>query len=509
MGTKSPLVLCILDGWGYSESRNGNAIRMANTPVFDDLWSNCPHTLLRADGEYVGLPEGQFGNSEVGHMNLGAGRIVKQLLPRIDDAVKTGAFTEMPAIQDMINVLRDNGGTCHVMGLLSNGGVHAQDTHWYGVLEALKSKNIPIKLHIFTDGRDTAPQSGIGFIEAIQTYIQETNISIATISGRYYAMDRDKRWERTRLAYEAIVDAHGARAQSATDAVNDAYACDTTDEFIKPTVIGEYGGMRDSDALLFMNFRSDRARQILDSLLDPNFNSFAHRKTLISAAVGMAQYSDNLNDYMVTLFPPVTITQTLGEVLAAHKLTQLRMAETEKYPHVTFFFNNGREEPFSGEERILVPSPKVATYDLQPEMSAKEVTSKLVSSIKSRKFDVIVINYANPDMVGHTGDVKAAISAVETVDACLGEVIEALKGVNGQILVTADHGNADQMAKPDGSPHTAHTTAPVPLVLFGNKNGMQLQDGGKLADIAPTMLALLGIDQPEEMTGESLLGIRV
>lgn len=507
MTRPKPVLLCILDGWGLNPSTDNNAVEMANTPNFDALLAKNPNTTLRADGAYVGLPDGQFGNSEVGHLNIGAGRIVMQDLPRITKAVTDNTLKDIPSMQDFISTLKKSGGVAHLMGLLSDGGVHAHIDHIIGIAKTLSAEGICVNIHAFADGRDTPPKSAGGYIAALEEVISTlNNVRITTVSGRFFAMDRDNRWERVSQAYNAIVHAQGADFDSASGAIETAYLNDMTDEFIEPTVIDDYMGLQPEDGILFANFRADRAREILAALTLPNFDGFDRGDApLPTAALGMVDYSDELNAVMTTLFAPEKMTGLLGETVAAAGLTQLRTAETEKYPHVTFFFNGGEEKPYNGEERILVPSPKVKTYDLQPEMSAIELTDKLVSAIESDQFDMIIINYANPDMVGHTGDIPACIKAIETVDACVGRVSEAVTKSGGAMLITADHGNADMMVDPiTGEPHTAHTTNPVPLILVGAGDAT-LNDNGKLGDIAPTMLKLLNIDQPLEMTGTCLI----
>ncbi len=506
---KRPVVLCILDGWGWRDEQDNNAVALARTPTFDRLWATCPRAFLRTSGLDVGLPDGQMGNSEVGHMNIGAGRVVMQDLPRIDQAIESGTFAQNETLHGVIDALKASGGTAHVAGLLSPGGVHSHQRHMAAVVNGLTQAGVPVTIHGFLDGRDTAPKSASGFIETFEAGLMaEARGRIGTISGRYYAMDRDKRWERVQLAYDCIVDGRGERAPTWQAAVDAAYAADLSDEFALPTVIGDYAGMVDGDALVFINFRADRARQLLGALLDPEFEGFEARRPSLSACAGMVEYSTRLGDLMTTMFPPETLEKTLGEVTADAGLTQLRIAETEKYPHVTFFLNGGREEVYSGEDRILVPSPKVATYDLQPEMSAKEVTDNVTTAIRTLGYDLVVINFANPDMVGHTGSLDAAKKAVETVDTCLGRLSEAVRETGGVMLVTADHGNCEMMVDPrTGGPHTAHTTFVVPALLVNAESlgtDILLEDG-RLADIAPTLLALLGQPQPPQMTGTSLL----
>ncbi|MGF1454346.1 MAG: 2,3-bisphosphoglycerate-independent phosphoglycerate mutase [Alphaproteobacteria bacterium] len=506
---KRPVVLCILDGWGWRDETENNAVALADTPTFDRLWSTCPHTFLRTSGLDVGLPEGQMGNSEVGHMNIGAGRVVMQDLPRIDHAIESGTFAQNETLHGVIDALKRSGGRAHVAGLLSPGGVHSHQRHMAAVVNGLTQAGVPVTIHGFLDGRDTAPKSAAGFVESFETsLVAEARGQIGTISGRYYAMDRDKRWERVKRAYDCIVDASGERAATWQAAIDAAYAADLSDEFALPTVIGAYSGMADGDALIFINFRADRARQLLGALLDPEFDGFEARRPHLCACAGMVEYSTRLAEFMTTLFPPETLEKTLGEVAAEAGLTQLRIAETEKYPHVTFFLNGGREEVYGGEDRIMVQSPKVATYDLQPEMSAKEVTDQVTAAIRTLAYDLVVINFANPDMVGHTGSLEAAKKAVETVDVCLGRLTSAVRETGGVMLVTADHGNCEMMVDPStGGPHTAHTTFVVPALLVNAESlgtDVTLKDG-RLADIAPTLLALLGQPQPAQMTGMSLL----
>lgn len=508
MAGKSPVILCILDGWGHRLETQDNAVALAQTPIYDSLWATAPQAFLHTSGGDVGLPEGQMGNSEVGHMNLGAGRVVLQDLPRIDQAVAEGTLAEQPAIQSHIAALKESGGTCHLLGLLSPGGVHSHQDHLVALAKTVASKGVPVLIHAFLDGRDTPPQSALDYLARFEQDLGAAG-KIATLCGRYFAMDRDKNWERTSKAFRALTTAEGNKAESALGAVEAAYAAGETDEFVSPAILGDYPGMKDGDGVFMANFRADRARQILTALLDPAFNGF-DRGGLpkFAVATGLVEYSEAHNALLETAFAPQTPEQTLGEVVADAGLTQLRIAETEKYAHVTFFFNGGREQEFAGEDRILVPSPKVATYDLQPEMSAPEVTERLLEAVTSGRYDLIVVNYANPDMVGHTGDLQAAIKAVETVDGCLGRLIEAVKAQGGSMLVTADHGNVELMRDPEtGNPHTAHTTLPVPIFLV-RPEGADLPGlaEGRLADVAPTLLALLGQPQPAAMTGQSLLG---
>ncbi|MBP0466187.1 2,3-bisphosphoglycerate-independent phosphoglycerate mutase [Roseomonas sp. PWR1] len=502
-----PVMLVILDGWGWREETADNAVRQASTPAFDALWAGCPHAFLKTSGADVGLPEGQMGNSEVGHLNIGAGRVVMQDLPRIGAAVADGSIARLPALTGLVAALKASGGTCHLMGLLSPGGVHSHQDHAEALARILSAEGVPVAIHAFTDGRDTAPKAAPDFLARFEAGIAGLpGVRIATVIGRYFAMDRDNRWERVRAAYAAMADGDGARATDAQAAIAAAHAAGKTDEFIPATVIGDYAGMRDGDAILSFNFRADRVRQTLAAFLDPGFSGFDRGRTIrFAAAAGMTEYSEALNAHLSTLFAPQSMDDILGEVVAKAGLRQLRMAETEKYPHVTYFLNGGEETPFAVEDRILVPSPKVATYDLQPEMSAPELTDKALAAIGTGTYDLIVLNFANADMVGHTGSLAAATRAVEAVDAGLGRIAQAVRAAGGALFVTADHGNAELMRDPaTGGPHTAHTTNPVPAILMGGPDGVGLADG-RLADIAPTLLALMGVDQPAAMTGHSLL----
>ncbi len=505
-----PLILCILDGWGERAERADNAILLAKTPNWDRFMARFPHAHMQASESFVGLPDGQMGNSEVGHMNLGAGRVVMQDLPKIDQAVAKGALDKNEALQSFIVALRKSGGTAHLLGLISPGGVHSHQDHIAALANALDTAGIGVAVHAFLDGRDTPPKSAERFLAK---FIADTKsarrVAIATVGGRYFAMDRDKHWDRIEQAYRTLVAAEGARAADALAALAQAYAAGKNDEFVPPTALGDYRGMKDGDGVIMGNFRADRVREIMTALIDPGFSAFARQKTVrFAAAAGLCSYSAELAPRMAALFPPEELRETFGEVAAKAGLTQLRIAETEKYAHVTYFFNGGREHEFPGESRILVPSPRIATYDLKPEMSAPEVTDELVKAIEARKFDVVVCNFANTDMVGHTGDLAAAITAVETVDAALGRIVAALDKVGGAMLVTADHGNAEMMRdEATGQAHTAHTTNPVPLLLVNPPPGVTGITDGKLADIAPTLLALLGLEQPRVMTGRSLLRV--
>lgn len=500
---RRPVVLCILDGWGYREAATYNAIAMAKVPTWNELWKSAPHAFLQTSGLSVGLPEGQMGNSEVGHLTIGAGRVMMQDLPKIDIALKDGSLATNENLQAFITKLKATGGTCHLMGLCSVGGVHAHEDHMLGLAKILTAAGIPVAVHAFTDGRDVPPKSAIENVPAFQKALP-AGAKLATLTGRFYAMDRDKRWERVEEAYRAITEAKGATGVDAHSVLTAAYAADLTDEFVKPTVMGGYAGMKSGDGILFANFRSDRAREILEALLDPAFTAFARPDLSFAAAAGMVEYSSRHNAWLSALFPPKELTDVLGEVVSRAGKTQLRLAETEKYAHVTFFFNGGEEKVYAGEERILVNSPKVATYDLQPEMSAAEVTSKAVEAIESGKFDLIIMNFANPDMVGHTGIVDAAIKAVEAVDAGVGAIKAAVLRQGGAMLITADHGNCEELwDNVSNGPHTAHSLNPVPVVLVGVEN-VKLRDGG-LSDIAPTLLSLMGIEKPASMSGTSLL----
>ncbi|HVZ08449.1 2,3-bisphosphoglycerate-independent phosphoglycerate mutase [Rhodopila sp.] len=502
--TKRPVMLVILDGFGWREESADNAVRLAKTPTFTGMWQSCPHAFLHTSGRDVGLPEGQMGNSEVGHLNIGAGRVVKQELVRIGDAVADGSIADAQAFKDLVAALKKTGGTCHLMGLVSPGGVHSHQDHGAALASLLDKAGIPVIVHAFTDGRDTPPQSAGDDLARLRAALP-AKARIGTVIGRYFVMDRDKRWDRVSQAYAAMVDAKGSRQPTPDAAIKAGYEQGKFDEFIPASVIGDYKGMQDGDAILCFNFRADRVREILGALLDPAFDGFPRDRVVsFCAAVGMTRYSDTLAPLMGVLFEPETLKNILGEVVAHAGKSQLRMAETEKYPHVTYFLNGGVEKEYPGEDRIMVPSPKVATYDLQPEMSAPALTDKAVAAIDSGKYDLIVLNYANPDMVGHTGVLSAAIKAVETVDTGLGRIAEAIRRQNGALLVTADHGNCEMMKDPEtGGPHTAHTTNPVPVVLMGS-NAPALA-AGRLADLAPTLLELLGIPQPKEMTGHSLI----
>jgi 2,3-bisphosphoglycerate-independent phosphoglycerate mutase len=508
--TSKPTVLIILDGFGHRQSSESNAIKAANTPTWDQLWSG-PHGLISGSGNDVGLPDGQMGNSEVGHMNLGSGRIVYQDFTRITKAITDGDFFVNPVLTQAVS----QGKALHIMGLLSSGGVHSHEQHIHAMIKLAHQQGVKqVYVHAFLDGRDTPPRSAEASLVATHALLEELGCGqIASICGRYYAMDRDQRWERIEQAYRALVKGQADyQASTAEQGLAMAYARDENDEFVKPTLIVKQNNqactIQDDDAVIFMNFRADRARQITRALTDPDFNGF-QRDTLPKLAdfVTLTQYADDIKAHCA--FPPISLPNVLGEYLSHLGKKQLRIAETEKYAHVTFFFNGGREQSFAGEDRILVPSPKVATYDLQPEMSAAEVTCKLVEAIKHGGYDAIICNYANGDMVGHTGNFAAAVKAVEVLDDCLKQVTEALKAVGGQCLITADHGNCEKMFDPQtGQPHTAHTSEPVPLVYVGNLAVEMRAQGGTLADVAPSLLTLMGLPQPQEMTGRSLLNIK-
>lgn len=502
-----PVVLCIFDGFGAREEKDNNAVLLAKTPNLD-RYKTYPHALLDASEEEVGLPKGQMGNSEVGHMNLGAGRVIFQDLPMIDRALKAGDVPKNPILQAFIAKLKASGGRCHLMGLASPGGVHSHQDHMVALAKILSENGAPVRIHAFLDGRDTPPQSaGEQIAKLLKDISGLKDVKLATLCGRYYAMDRDKRWERIEKAYRLLTESQGKKASDPLQAIEESYKEKTGDEFLLPIILPVHDGMKDGDGVLMANFRADRARQLLLALLDPAFDGFKRGKIVkFAAALGMVEYSEKLNGFMATLFPPKKIEDTLGELVAGAGLKQLRIAETEKYPHVTFFFNGGREEVYPGEDRILIPSPKVATYDLQPEMSAPEVTDKLVAAIDSGKYDFIVVNFANGDMVGHTGNLPAAIKAVEALDTSIGRIEPAVKKQGGVVLLTSDHGNCENMhdATTNG-PHTAHTLNLVPVILINAPENVRGLADGKLADVAPTLLKFLNLPQPPGMSGKSLL----
>jgi 2,3-bisphosphoglycerate-independent phosphoglycerate mutase len=502
MSVPKPVVLCILDGWGLRDAVEGNAPKQANTPNFDAVMQG-PHAQLLTHGHDAGLPEGQMGNSEVGHTNIGAGRIVAMDLGQIELSIEDGSFFEAAALLRFIDKMKASGGVAHLMGVVSDGGVHGHLAHIVAAAKAVTDAGVPVMIHAITDGRDVAPSSAKEFMAQFLAALPEA-ARIATVVGRYYAMDRDNRWERVETAYDAIVRGQGDTADTPLAAIEAAYAVGKTDEFIPATVIGDYAGFAQGDGLFCLNFRSDRAREILAAIAEPGFDGFVRKQPPLAALLGMVTYSDRHDAWFDTVFPKRDIQNTLGAWVAKHGLRQFRLAETEKYPHVTFFLNGGIETPEVGEDRYMAPSPKVATYDLQPEMSSGEVTENFVKAIGAG-YDLIVTNYANPDMVGHTGDLGAAIRACEAVDAGLGQVLAALKAAGGAMIVTADHGNCEVMIDPEtGGPHTAHTTNPVPVALVGGPDGVTLRDG-RLADLAPTLLALMGLELPPEMTGKSLI----
>lgn len=504
MTTPKPVALCILDGWGISPDTAANAPVLAHTPVIDRLMAEAPNATLTTHGPDVGLPSGQMGNSEVGHTNIGAGRVVAMDLGQIDLAIEDGSFTANGALQEFAANVKAAGGAAHLMGIVSDGGVHGHINHMIAAAEALTAAQVPVWVHVLTDGRDVAPDSAADFVADLERRLP-TSTRIATVTGRFYAMDRDNRWERVERAFDAIVRGKGKAAPTPVEAVRASYAAGVMDEFIEPRVLPLYEGMAPGDGLFCLNFRADRVREILAAIADPAFTSF-DRGPLpdLSARLGMAEYSDAHNDWFETVFPKRDIVNTLGAWVARHGLRQFRLAETEKYPHVTFFLNGGKETPETGEDRFMPNSPKVATYDLAPEMSSAEVTNAFVAAI-DEGYDLIVTNYANPDMVGHTGDLDAAKRACEAVDAGLGKVIAALTKAGGAMIVTADHGNCEVMVDPEtGGPHTAHTTNPVPVILVGGRDGQGIRSG-RLADLAPTLLELMGLPKPDEMTGESLL----
>ena len=501
----APVALIIMDGCGLGDkSDKNNAVQVANTPVLDGLMAKYKTSQLQASGEYVGLPDGQMGNSEVGHTNIGAGRVIYQQLTRITRDIKNGDFFKNEALLDIVNGVKANNGALHLMGLVSPGGVHSHQAHLYALLELAKKEGIKdVYVHAFLDGRDVPPQSAQPFLEELEAKCKEIGVGcIATLSGRYYAMDRDHNWDREQLAYEAIAHAEGVSADSAVAGLKASYEAGKNDEFVMPCVIKGYEGMKNGDGAIFFNFRPDRARQLTHAFVDETFDGFDRDEELKVPFATFSQYEDGMNAKVA--FPPETINNTLGKIIESKGLTQLRIAETEKYAHVTFFFNGGVEEPYEGEDRILVPSPKVATYDLQPEMSAIEVTDKVVEAIKSEKYDFIILNYANCDMVGHTGVFPAVVKAVETVDTCVGRFVDAIREVGGEVCITADHGNADiMMDYENNQPFTKHTTNPVPFIVVSDR--VKSVKDGALCDIAPTLLTLAGVDIPSEMNGKNLV----
>ena len=508
--SKRLTMLMILDGFGINEKTEGNAVKLANIPHLNDILTKNPNTIIHTSGLAVGLPEGQMGNSEVGHTNIGAGRIVYQDLAKITKQIEEGNFFSTPEFVKAIEYCKEHNSKLHIMGLLSDGGVHSHNRHLYALLELAKRKDFEnVYIHCFMDGRDTPPASGEGYISELEEKIKEKGVGqIATISGRFYSMDRDKRWERVKQAYDAIVNGEGEKATSPIVAIEESYQKEVFDEFVKPTVITNVNGdpiakIEENDSVIFFNFRPDRARELTRAIVDKEFDGFETKK-MNTYFVCMTPYDETMPNVEIA-YKKEELKNTFGEYISRNGLKQLRIAETEKYAHVTFFFNGGEEKQYEGEDRILVPSPKVETYDLKPEMSAYEVCDKVVEAIKSEKYDSIILNFANPDMVGHTGSIEAAIKALEAIDECVQKVVEAIESVNGVLLITADHGNCEQMIDYEtGEPHTAHTTNPVPLAIVGLPSNKKIKEG-RLADLAPTMLDIMGLAKPDEMTGESLL----
>ena len=503
-------MLMILDGFGDNPNKDGNAIKLAKTPNIDKLMKKYPSTDIYTSGLHVGLPEGQMGNSEVGHTNIGAGRIVYQELTRITKSIEEGDFFQNPEFIAAIDNCKKHNSKLHILGLVSDGGVHSHNRHLYGLLEMAKRRDFEdVYVHCFLDGRDTPPASGESYVAQLEDKMKEKGIGkIATISGRFYAMDRDKRWQRIQKCYDAMVKGEGIKAGSAIKAIEDSYQKEVFDEFVEPTVIcnGEnpVAKIEENDSVIFFNFRPDRAREITRAIVDKDFKEF-ETKPMNLYYVCFTNYDETMPNVHIA-FKKEMLKNTFGETVSKHVLTQLRIAETEKYAHVTFFFNGGEEKQYEGEDRILVPSPKVETYDMKPEMSAYEVTDKVIEALEQDKYDVVILNFANTDMVGHTGSLEAAIKAVETVDECVGKIVKVIEGKKGNLIITADHGNAEQMIDyKTGEPHTAHTTNPVPIILITDNKDFKLKENGKLADLAPTMLDLMGIEKPEEMTGESLI----
>jgi 2,3-bisphosphoglycerate-independent phosphoglycerate mutase len=510
MNRRGPLVLVVLDGWGLREERAGNAIKLARTPNYLELLDRFSHSSLQASGEYVGLPQGQMGNSEVGHITMGAGRVVYQDLTRIDKSIKDGDFFEKPALVDAMERCQGDKHALHLVGLVSPNGIHSHTRHLYALIEmAARRKLTRVYVQGFSDGRDTSPNGGAGFFGELEQVMSKAGTGrIASVGGRYYGMDRDNRWERTKKAYESIVSGQGPRGRSAVEYIRKSYGSGVTDEFVEPGTIVDAGDqpiglIREEDSVIFFNFRSDRARQLTRALALDEFDGFERNPRPKIHMTTMTQYDRTFTFPVV--FPPQSLTGSFAEVIAAQHMTNLRVAETEKYPHVSYFFNCGIEKPYPGEDRILVPSPKVPTYDLQPEMSAKGITDNLVNDVEGGKHDIIICNFANADMVGHTGNLDAAVKAVETIDACLGRIVRAVRDADGILIVTSDHGNAEEMWNTQlNEPHTAHTSNPVPVIVVQDAKGMRLRDGGSLRDIAPTMLGILGVPAPKEMTGQDL-----
>lgn len=505
--SKKPILLCILDGWGIGEQDStSNAIFKAKTPNYDKILANYPHSKLETSGLAVGLPEGQMGNSEVGHITIGSGRVIYQDLPRINKAIQNNELAQNSDLVELINDCKNNNKTCHLMGLLSDGGVHSHQDHITYLAKTIAQNNIEVKIHAFLDGRDVDQKSAIEMIGNFENAVKDfPKIKISTISGRYYAMDRDNKWDRIKPSYQAIVSGQAPKFANAKEAIENSYQSDVVDEFVKPCIIGDFAGINDGDNLLIANFRADRIRQISHALIDPNFTEFTQKNIKFNKKIAMTHYSDELAPYFSTLFPAIKIQNSLGELLEKNNLTQLRVAETEKYAHVTFFFSGGKEDKFKGEERILVKSPNVTTYDLKPEMSAIEVGKNLENAINSDKYDFIVVNYANPDMVGHSGKFESSVKACEIIDNQIGILKNTILKQDGQMLITADHGNIEKMITDEGKPNTMHSTNPVPLILIGNDVQDKLLKNGTLADITPTILKLLNIKKTPEITGNSLI----
>jgi 2,3-bisphosphoglycerate-independent phosphoglycerate mutase len=508
----SPVVLVILDGWGYREETSGNAIAAARTPVMESLWAAYPHTLIRTSGKSVGLPEGQMGNSEVGHLNIGAGRTVPQELVRITDAVEDGTLLSNAALLRVCHEVRQRNSKLHLVGLCSEGGVHSHLNHLFGLIDLAKEQNLTeVCIHAVTDGRDTRPTDGLGAIQHIEDYIRAVGVGrIATLSGRYYSMDRDRRWDRVQKAYAVMTEDGSGNGQSALEVLKASYEAGLTDEFVLPTRIAP-GAVEPGDGVIFFNFRPDRSRELTQAFVDPHFTGFDRAPIAPLSFVTFTQYDGSLP--VLVAFEPQNLNNILGQVVAQHGLKQFRTAETEKYAHVTYFFNGGIEEPFVGEDRLLIPSPMVATYDRAPAMSAAQVTQGAIEAIEKGIYSLVVINYANPDMVGHTGNMEATVKALETVDTCLGRLLDSIGKMGGTAIIIADHGNAEQMCDEQGNAWTAHTTNPVPFILVegerrkipGHGTDVELRSDGTLADIAPTILQILGLPQPEEMTGQSMI----
>ncbi|MDX1949606.1 MAG: 2,3-bisphosphoglycerate-independent phosphoglycerate mutase [Rickettsiales bacterium] len=500
------VLLCILDGWGVKKGGDYDAITQAKTPNFDSFLKSYPNSSVKTYGRAVGLPEGQMGNSEVGHMNIGGGRIIAGSLGKIDNGVAYDTLKNHPIIANSVANLKKNNSQIHIMGLASDGGVHSHIDHIIYMAKSYAEAGVNVKMHLFTDGRDTSPKSAEKYISSLIEKLKPyKNIELATLGGRFYGMDRDNRWERVEAAYNAIVNAKAENSFSnAIDYIKNSYANDVTDEFIKPATNQSYKGFQAGDSILMCNFRADRVREILTAIVEENFDGFNRTKPIISESIGMVEYSEKLNQKLQTIFPSESVKNTLGEVISANNLKQLRISETEKYAHITFFFNGGAESVFKGEERILVPSPKVATYDLKPEMSAYQVTEKLVEAIKSKEFSLIVCNFANGDMVGHTGVLPAAIKAVEVLDECLGKLKKAIDETGMAMIITADHGNVEEMLDENGQPHTQHTVGSVPFIIVNSNKNISVIKDGSLCDIAPTILKLMDTPQPEEMTGKAL-----